>query len=261
MDYSVLQKQGDTINRWNQRTWAHKEGLLTNEETGETVESNKYVFEGIEGIAYFAATMQAMDEGSSYLATMSDPAISDGHVNIFSGDDEHNISMDGTIFVTPSNNNHSYYFNPVYQSSDGGVYAVTGEGLSASNEMYSEGTVFSQTLDATTTITENETEKKNSISIKISISFMYAQEKIVILQMDSDSTVLSRTEYGQGKMPEALTLQTGTAYLIVETHKKDSAGELKISREVYGSDAENIEIFSVREDGVCVKKSIQIGVF
>ena len=229
-----------------------------NEETGETMLTHEYIFEGIEGIQYCVPTIQATEVENSYIATMSDPAISDGHTSIFVGDDENRVSIDGTIFIISSSKMNTYYFNPVYQSADGSVFVVSGEGFMFSSEAYGESSAYSQTIENTTTITENGKAKKESTSIKISISVMFAPEKIVILQMGSDNAVISRTEYEPEEMPKDFTLETGTAYFIVETHKRDNMGKMIISREIYGRDIEYIETFFVRADGICVKNGTQI---
>jgi len=232
--------------------------MLTNEETGETTVTHEYVFEGIEGIQYCVPTIQETEAENSYIATMSDPAISDAHTSIFVGDDENGVSIDGTIFITSSSKMNIYYFNPVYQSVDGSVYAVSGDSFSFSSEAYGEGSAFSQTMENTTSITENGKTKKDSISITISISVMFTPEKIVILQMGSDNAIVSRTEYEPDAMPKDFTLEASTTYFIVETHKRDNMGNIIISREIYSRDVEHIETFFVRADGVCVKHWTQI---
>lgn len=225
---------------------------LTNEETSDTIETEEYVFEGIEGISYFSPTVPATVEHESYVTTMSDGAISDGHISINVGDDRNSRTMEGTLYVTPSVMNPIYYFNPVYQSADGIVYLVSGGGISTSG-IDSEGAVMSQTLDAVYTVTENGKTKANSISVRISISVMFVPKKISILQMSADNTLISRAEYEPDAMPGIFAPETDTAYLIVETHKRDETRSLKISREIYDRGAENIETFFARADGICVK--------
>jgi hypothetical protein len=58
--------------------------------------------------------------------------------------------------------------------------------------------------------------------------------------------------------PESVTLVRGAEYIIVETHKRDNSGDTSVLREIYGRDAESFETFSVREDGICVKRWTQI---
>jgi len=231
---------------------------ITNEETGETTITYEYVFEGIEGIQYCVPTIQATEAENSYVATMSDPAISDTSTNIFVSDDENSISIDGTIFITATGKMNAYYFNPVYQSTDGSVYAVSGDSFMLISDMFGEGSAYSHTLETTTSRTENGMTKKDSTSIKISISVMYAPENIVILQMGSDNAIISLTEYEPYAMPQVIVPETGTAYFIVETHKKDDAGNTKLSREIFDRDIENIETFFARADGVCEKHWTQI---
>lgn len=232
--------------------------ILTNEETGETSETEEYVFEGVEGIAYFSPAMPATVQRDSYIASVSDEAISDGHMSLNYGDDENSTTLEGTIYTSPSNKRHTYYFNPVYQNADGSVYVVSGSGFTVNGESYSEGSAYSQTLDATTTVTENGKVRTDSMSITLSISIMFAPEKIVILQMDADSGLLSRTEYAPDAMPRVFMPEADTAYLILETYKRDDTGSPKISRAIYGRDAEKIETFFVRTDGICVKHWTQI---
>ncbi|MCL2867469.1 MAG: hypothetical protein FWF47_06900 [Clostridia bacterium] len=231
---------------------------LLDEETGETTLIQEYVFEGPEGIPYCVPLLQTAEEENSYIATPSDPAVSEGHTNIFIGEDEDSLAIDGTIYITPANQTHTYYFNPVYQCADGSVYAVAGNGFMVNNEAYSQGTVFSQTLDAATTKTENGKVKKDSVSIKVSLNVLFAPEKIVLVQMDADNTILLLTEYEPDKMPEAITPETGTAYIIAETHSRDGTGSIEIHRDIYNRDAEAIETFYARPDGVCVKLQIPI---
>lgn len=232
---------------------------LTNEETGEKSEMEEYVFESIEGISYFAPTVPATAERESYTSSISDEAISEGHMSINYGDDKNSTSLEGTIYTSPSNKDHTYYFNPVYQSSDGSVYVLPERGGFMVNlESYSEGSVYSQTLDNTTTITENGKVKTDSISVKLSISVMFSPEKIIILQMDAESKLLSGTEYAPDTLPQTINMETSTDYLIVETHKRNGNGSKIVTREIYSRDVENISTFFVRADGICVKRWTQI---
>ena len=160
--------------------------------------------------------------------------------------------------MAPQNMLRTYYFNPVYQSADGSVYAVSGSGFTFHDEAYGEGSVYSQTMDATVTTTANGKAKTDSTSVTLSISTMFAPEKIAVLQMDAGSAILSKAEYAPDAVPASISLEPQTAYLIVETHKRDDAGQINISREIYGSDAESIETFFAREDGICEKQWTEI---
>ena len=229
-----------------------------NKETGQTFTTEKYVFEGAEGMAYFAPTVRAADEAESYITTVSDEAFSDVKIALNQSDDESSTALEATIYAAQSNKEHIYYFNPVYQDADGRVYTVTGSGFAVSTEAYSEGEVFSQTFDAKTTITENGKAVADSISIKISINVKLAPEKIVILQMNAKNELISSTDFGTEAMPGDLALEAGAAYFIVETYSRDETGSPKVSREIYGREAESFSTFHARPDGICVKSDTQI---
>ena len=229
---------------------------LTNLETGEKTVTEEYIFPGVEGISYFSADVPDTPEREGYVTSGSDEAISDGHTNLSYSDQGNSITMEGTVYVSPGHGS-IYYFNPVYQSADGHVYALSGSGLSADG-VQSEGAVYAQTLDASYTLTENGNTRTDSISVKISISVMFPSEKITILQMDADSTVVSGTEYIPGEMPESITPEENAEYIVVETHKTDRSGNTFTARKLYGRDAESLETFHSREDGVCIKKWVQV---
>ena len=228
------------------------------EETGKTIPTYEYVFEDIEGIQFCIPEVQTVEEENRYIALMTDPAVCDVHTNLFHSDDEKSVSLEGTIYVASSNKNSFYYFFTVYQSSDGSVYLVSGDGFGFSSEGYGESSVYSQTIEASTTIIENGKEKKDSISIIVSISTMFAPEKINILQMDTDNTLISQAEYKPDMTPDVIALEKSTEYFIVETHKQDETGSPIVSRDIYGKDVEYIETFFIREDGVCIKQMTEI---
>lgn len=232
--------------------------ILTNEETGETVETKEYVFNDILGYPYYYYTMPATAEHDSYNTSVSDEAISEGHTYINISDDNNSVALEGTIYISPSNENRSYYLNPVYQSADGSIYAVSGSGYSFNDESNSTGLIFTQTMNDTYTITENGKKKINSMSIEIAISVMFAPEKIVVLQMDKGGMILLRTEYEPDELPKDVTPETGTDYLIVETYKRGYTSTLEVSRAIYGKDADAFDTFFARSDGVCIKNWTQI---
>ena len=224
----------------------------------ESHTNSRISFSPVDGIPYFSARIQQAETHENYFSYISDPAISDGHVHTQIDDHGHKVTLSGTIYVSPSSILRTYYFNPVYQSADGRIYAVSGSGFAVSTEAYSEGAIYSQTLDATTTVTENGEAKTYGISVALSLSLMFAPEEIVVLQMDGESNVLSRAIYMPSAMPVKIAADPKADYFIVETHRHDDKGQLTVSRTIYGSDAETLETFFMREDGICVKQQTRI---
>ncbi|MDR2572450.1 MAG: hypothetical protein LBD23_19440 [Oscillospiraceae bacterium] len=238
---------------YNERLYATQvTKTLTSEDTGETIQTEEFIFEGIDGISFFSVTVPADTEGQeSYIASVFDDAINGGQLHVTSGDDESNIKLDGTIYVVPKvDMDLVFYINLVYQSLDGSVYLLSGSGISTSGAV-DEGTVMSQSFTAVYTTNENGRTKTESIYVSVSFSIIFAPEKITILQMDADNILVSRTEYEPDAVPKTTLVEQNAAYLIVETQKRDHDGNRVISREIYDSDIESIAFLIAREDSIC----------
>lgn len=233
------------------------ERTLTNTETGATSSHKEYVFEGIDGIPYFSATITSENNGDTYVVSGSDAAISDGNNAISITDVGTSVSLEGIVYVATKARENFYYFNPVFQSSDGRVFATSGQGLQIDGEM-GEGATYSQKLDASHTVTENGKVKTDTFSIKISISIMHLPERIVLIQMDNINTILSRNEYMPGQLPKTIVPDKEAAYIVTETHKKGPDGRAIITRKLTGREAKTLESFWAREDGICVKQFTEL---
>jgi hypothetical protein len=231
-------------------------GDVTDEATGETTPQCECDFPGADGIKYFYVTVNTPD-GGSYVRSVSDEAITDGHLDVSVGDAS-SVTMTGTIYVSPAQTSRTYHFNPVYQDADGGIYVISGSGISTAG-IDVEGAVMSQTLDASYSVTEKGVTKTDSFSVTLGVAVMYAPEKIVVLQMDENSAIVSRTQFTPGTLPDEISRAPRTAYTIVETHSRDGAGEPVVSRKVYGAQDESFDTFAARDDGICVKRATRLG--
>ncbi len=223
------------------------------DEAGQTYTRSEYKFTDVDGIAYFYTEMK--DMSGSYTAVFGDEGISDGHNTIDVRDGGTSVTLDGIICiaingaVTPT-----LYFNPVYQAPDGRVYATTGNGFSSSGDI-SEGGVYSQTLNSEYTETKDGVTTADSITVTISVKRVYKPLSVRVIQFDEDNTVLRTEEYEAGKLPETLTLEKGTAYLLAETKKRDANNGILVSRALYERGTESLDALYDRGDGICVKQS------
>jgi len=239
--------------KYQGRLYATLKTRTLTDDTGNTFETREFVFDNVEGIPYFSVKIPPTEDEVGFTASSSDEAICDGHVSIHESDDEEKTSLEGTIYVAMGQSATSRYINPVYQSADGSVYAITGKGIMLAGEQ-GEGSSFTQTLEETTTVTENGKRKTISFNIKISLNIMIPPEKIVIVQMDKNSNIISKTEYFPGKLPDTLTPEANVDYIIVESHKHDSENNPVTSRSIYDRRNQNLETFYCRDDGICVKQ-------
>ena len=124
--------------------------------------------------------------------------------------------------------------------------------------MDSEGMGFSQTIDETHTITQNGESKEYTNSVTVSVQVVYPPTKIVVLQMDQDNGVISRTEYLPEEMPDAIVPGAGCEYILVESYKRTLDGEIIVAREIFGKDADMLKTLYEGEKGICIQKYTDI---
>lgn len=226
----------------------------TNEETGETGGRKEYVFEGVDGICYFAP--QITDQFGTYWSSSGDSAISDGNINFNSTDVGESITLEGTIYVSTGEKTGKFYFNPVYQASTGEVYAVSGNGMFSDNN--TAGMSMSHEIKEEQSSTIGDLTTSSGSRIKITISYIDEPAKVSILQFDSENKLLSQMDCEPDKLPNTLQPQPGTQYIIVETTTFSQDQTINISRTLYQSQDETLFVFSCRDDGICVKQWCEI---
>lgn len=252
-----LKLDGDTASYDGRKYATLIEQTLTNVDAGEEHIVEDFVFEEIEGIPLFTATIWDEERVDSSRHTTSDDGISNGHTNFSVTDNGETVELEGTVYMSTNRSDNIVYFNPVYQSTDGRVYLTSGSGMS-SEGAGEEGALFGKTMESTTTIAENGKSKTVEISVKISMGTMHPPQKISVLQMDEHNALMSKEDFQPNEMPEELTTNPNTDYLIVETHKIDYEGNAFTQREIFSEKDESFSTFSERDDGICVKKWTQI---
>lgn len=228
----------------------------TDPETGETATTKKFVFDGIEGISYFAARYTD-ESGTQYLGAGDDDAISDAHTGLHYTDAGDGIDMKGTIYVSVSKGSDVFYCNPVYQTATGEVYLVSGQGVSYGGEL-SAGMSGSQALKEEQTVTIDGKSETVSSSIEVSICFMNTPIGTSILQFDRDGSLVAREDHAAGALPAEITANPDTEYIIAETHMSSADGKETVTRELFRQDDESLYAFFCREDGICIKQYCSI---
>ena len=225
---------------------------LSNPETGKKSSIQEYVFEGVEGISLYAPEMLTSAD-DRYVSSVSGDGMVDLRFDVYCGDEEDKITLDGTLYVLPVKNIRAHYFNPVYQSEDGKVYAMSGQGISIGGDQ-SADSAFSQKLEESVVFTQNGKRKKKTAVINTSIKTMLPPQKIVLLQMDKNSSILSRQVYEPGKLPESITPHQNTNYILLESYKKDLDGTEKITRTLFTQDDPSLDSFYPSEDDIILKQ-------
>lgn len=238
----------------------------TNEETGEILTGKEYVFNGVDGIRFFAPYIE--DESEAYWSTTIDEGISDAQCHFQSTDDGESVSLKGTIFIaahasnapnasnamqTQYGNSGYFYFNPVYQTSNGEVYAVAGNGILGSDRNV-PGESWSTKISENQEITLSDTNISSGTEVEMTVCVMKEPTDIAILQFNSQNELLARTEYRPGTLPERLDVLSDTQYMIMETTSADGP-----NRTLFQKEDNFAYAFYCRDDGICIKQEREIG--
>ncbi len=243
--------EGDEQNAYQNRIYATVvEEVDTDEVSGETITHQRYKFEDLEGMGYYAPLMYEEELSNTYVAIESDAGICDAKSHITGTDAGDMIQLEGTIYLCPNEEDRvEIYCNPVYQCPDGRVYLVSGQGMSFSGG--GEGGSMSHKVEDKVTVNENGEEKNYVNSVEIHVKTTYAPEKIIIIQMDASGNKLDYQEYVPGKLPEEIKPLADTEYFIIETYKPDSTGESIVTREMVGKEETFFQTLYVGERKVC----------
>lgn len=115
-----------------------------------------------------------------------------------------------------------------------------------------DGGSWSQTMEETATTTENGKSLRRRTKVTINIRGISAPADIAVIEMDPNSSVISRAKYAAGEVPDIIG--TAAEYIIVET--RDSIGS--VNRELFGRDCTSFSTFYCREDGICIATDTEI---
>ncbi len=228
--------------------------------TGETYKAGDYHFPGMKGIKFFMPIdfmpVEEEQDGemterrAPYTTTIGDPAVHDVRVNTTIEDEKYSQELEGTICITPIKKDIVLYLNPVNQTADGQVYASPSQGgwMVTPENTQNEGSFYSNSFTGEGVMKDGEKEKSYFGSVKMNFHVSYRPEKVVFLSMDEESQVMRKQEFAPNQVPEKMVPPEDTAYVIVESHKKDATGTTVISRALYSPEEKVFSILEPRED-------------
>lgn len=218
-----------------------------------------YEFTEVEGIDFFVPLVTDEKAAEEYHTTCIDPEVSTVKTLIGSTDDTSYVELEGVLYVTAQDGDIiDYYLNPVYQTPDGRVYTVSGDGMSA-DFGGSEGASMSLSINTEKTSTVNgETKVDDKSYVKLTIEVLLPPQEISIIQFDADNKVIAVGEYTPDKVPTRITTEPETEYIVVETVKTKGDGSTVTNRSVYDTETKYLDTYCARDDGIVVKKGTEV---
>lgn len=205
---------------------------------------NTYAFPDLEGILLAQFRMSSGED--TYTSAVVDEGICDIH-NRVGGED---AGISGTIWTAKDSGEVIFYLNPVYQTEDGQVYLLPGSGIHFSSGVGGRAT---QKMEETRTVTVNGETFEENFAVEVAVDVTEPAETVTVLQMDEENRELSRTTYRADALPEELTPDTGTAYLLVQSNTKTGT-----QRQICQPGDERTEVFVPLDPQICTKTSIYI---
>jgi len=213
-------------------------------------------FEGIDGINFFDGVWQSENDNSFNMLICGDE-VCNIKTHYMSTDAGEGVELSGTVYKLPADD-YIYYTNPVYQTPNGDIYAVSGEGLHMG---FNTGGEMTTTLTDEVKLTENGVTETNKISVKVTYRGEYEPTEVVVIQMDADNQVIKKEKYAPGALPLSIKAESETEYFVVETKRNNPENPNDIIREFYNRSETGdtyFETFRLTDKGRLGKMSTRI---
>lgn len=230
----------DHLTRYGSRIW------------GERIRGSdghsSYHFGDLEG--HILASFRILPENDPWQAYWSSEvsgALCDVSLGHHSIDNGARLELSAAVWFSDTHPDPGLYFNPIYQTPDGRVYVVSGQGM-----FFGEGSA-TQTMTEEVTRTEQGVKTGYSTRIHIAMDTVSPARRLVLLQMDEENRVLHRLETTPGEAPRTLTPEAGCAYLLLEEH---TAGGIR--RSIFQKEDSGISFFRELSNGLCEKGQITL---
>lgn len=230
--------------QYSNRVWAE----FTEDSDGHSA----YRFGDLEGslLASFRITPDGKSE-NAYWGGEAGEGICDVSFGHYSMDDGSRLELSGTVYFSDTHPDPGLYFNPVYQTPEGDVYLLSGQGTFFGSA--GMGGSAKHTMNEEASRTENGEKYSHATDISITMECVYPARKLVILQMDEDNQILSRQEWNPAEDMEELKPEANCAYILVEEHTANG-----VRRSLYQNENRYIAFFRELENLLCVKTQIPI---
>ena len=213
---------------------------------------SSYHFGDLEGslLASFRITPNGKTE-NAYWGSEAGEGICDVSFGHFSMDEGSKLELSGTVYFSDTHPDPGLYFNPVYQTPEGDVYLLPGQGTFFG--AVGTGGSAGHTMKEEASRTENGEKIVHSTEISITMECVYPARNLVILQMDESNQILRRQEIDPAEAMEELKPEPGCAYILVEEH---TAGGIR--RSLYQKENRYIAFFRELENRMAIKAQITV---
>lgn len=218
---------------------------FTDEETGNQIETSEYVFEDLDGYGCYSFFVDDRENG--YYSSVIDDVFCDCSI-VANGFDtlEENL-IEATIYY--SGEYAVFYVNPVYQSADGSVYVVPGQGIGTSGKNIA-GSELSTSLKSETAVTVQDQAKNIKNEVKLTVKLVMPVEGITVSQMTKDNECIKLDSFVAGELPIDYYPESGAEYLIIDSVTTDANGNQQSDRDVIDKSEDSFDTYKTLENGM-----------
>lgn len=219
----------------------------------EDPDTGDIVFPGLAGYSLFLRHIQ---EDSGYVtAVQSDMSPGEEGTAVASSDEGVAESADGLIWWGPpldapadwDPNEDGYgiwHAYRVFETADGQVY-LDGTG----NSYGAGGSDMGFSSDAAYTYTENGETRKDSISVSVSVKYTPRLTALRVVEFDGDNSVVKTTALPLTEELPLLTLESDTAFLVVEEESADGVKRTLYAAGDFTDGAQYHEVILLDQEG------------
>ena len=222
----------------------------------------KVSFGNIKG-EYVLMPVTTDENGETMVGNLCTDGVGEPYLNYAVTDDGEEQDISVTIYQQTTEQEKTYYVNPVYQTENGDIYAMTGNGY-ANGTSIEEGNTMATTLTGESTVVENGKTKKDTCKISVQFANMYKPVRTIIYQMNEANQVLKQTAYTPSKVPDTLKVESETAYILEEIRKEDTSGKMVTTRTILNLNpsedekTQYLEAWYPLDNGLISKKDVEI---
>lgn len=239
--------------RYQGRIYATKTEEILKADDGGDIIRVKFEFEGIDGIMLMSPTVGEGDD--TRVSTSADEGMNDIHLSVHTNDAGTGSSIEGRIYYAIGKGDRKFYMNPVYQQEDGSVYVTSGSAIYCEGDPDLAGGESSLKLSEKESTTVNGVEQAG-VENKVEVFFegRFIPVGIKVLELDAESSIVAEQDYFPGKLPEEITPNAKTEYIIVETQNDDGS----VSRELFDKEDTVLSGFMELDNGILQRQQCSL---
>lgn len=261
-DHASSLMSNSSITIGNDSRYEGKLVATVDKEGAQSSSEWKISFGDIKG-EYVLMPVTTDENGEDMVGNLCSDGVGDPYLNYSVTDDGEEQDISVTIYQQTAKKEKTYYVNPVYQTENGDIYAMTGNGY-ANGTSTEEGNTMATTLTGESTFTADGKTKKDTCKVSVQFSNMYKPVRIIIYQMNEANEVLKQAAYSPSAVPDSLKVEAGTAYILEEIRKEDTSGKMVTSRTILDlnlsgdEETQYLETWYPLDNGLISKKDVEI---